>query len=398
MKKLIIVLMMVAMASFLFVGCLPGTTTPVTPVTPVTPTVAATVAPIIIAQDGGALVNKAEAANGIIVNGTGRTYAEIKLSIDGVLVSSGDVQIDGTWIVVLAKTELGADGAKTLTATATEPGLAESAKSNEVKFTLDTVAPKITSSKAKAGIIGTAATLRLYSVVETADTLGLFAPTLVQVAGTTVTLVAGTSETITTPFTAVPAVGLQLPAEVVKWKIEVLSLEPDATPTADAIATLRVTNLTAGTSQDYIYDNTLVGGIVSTSMIPGAIITIPALASVTDIGAYALITTTNTLAVVAINGTPGYIDVTFDESVTAASITTTGVWNAWVAFAPVPAPTLTARSATVARVAEGVLIGAAPSVFVNGSAYSVSCSLISDLAGNLIDAAAPSASTGVVLP
>lgn len=153
MKKLIIVLMMVAMASFLFVGCLSGTTTPATTTTTTTTTTTpATVAPIIIAVDAGALVNKAEAANGIVVNGTGRTYAEIKLSIGGILVSSGDVAVNGTWTIVVAKTELGADGAKVLTATATEPGLTESAKSNEVKFTLDTAYPTIKSVKARAGV------------------------------------------------------------------------------------------------------------------------------------------------------------------------------------------------------------------------------------------------------
>ena len=119
------------------------------------PTIPTTVAPIIIAQDAGALVNKAEAANGIIVNGTGRTYAEIKLFIGGVLVSSGDVKIDGTWIVVIAKAELGKDGAKTLYATATETGYKESKKSNEVKFTLDTVAPGIAEVKATANAAAT---------------------------------------------------------------------------------------------------------------------------------------------------------------------------------------------------------------------------------------------------
>jgi len=153
MKKFLVMLMVVAMASFLFVGCLgDGVIPDVDDEEEDEPVVPTTVAPIIIAQDAGALVNKAEAANGIIVNGTGRTYAEIKLSIDGVLVSSGDVAVNGTWIVVIAKADLGADGAKVLTATATEPGLAESAKSNEVKFTLDTVYPKIKSVKARAGV------------------------------------------------------------------------------------------------------------------------------------------------------------------------------------------------------------------------------------------------------
>ena len=405
MKKFLVILMVVAVSSFLFVGCLPGTTTPTTTTTTTTTTtVAATVAPIIVGVTDGAYVNKAEAVDGVTVNGTAPTYSEIKIYINDICAGTGDTLANGTWTVVVAKTDLGADGAKVLYATAKEPGLAVSAHSNEKKFTLDTVLPTIASSKAKAGIQGTAATLRLYSVAETADTMGLFVSTLVKVAGTVVTTTTAVAapwldiETITTPFTAVPAAALQLPAGVVNWKIEVLSLEPDATPIVDAIVTLKVTNLIAGTSQNYIYNN-LVGVIASTSWIPGAVITTAgAFTSATDIGAYVLITTTNKLAGAAVNGTPGYIDVTFSESVTAASITTTGVWNAWVATLPVPVPTLTARSATVARLAEAVPIGNALPLFLTGRAYSVSCSLISDLAGNLISAAAPSTDIGVVLP
>ena len=44
MKKLLLVLSVVAMASFLFVGCLPGTTTPTEPTEPTTPEICPTVA------------------------------------------------------------------------------------------------------------------------------------------------------------------------------------------------------------------------------------------------------------------------------------------------------------------------------------------------------------------
>ena len=154
MKKFLVMLMVVAMASFLFVGCLPGTTTPVTEEEEeeevvVVPT---TVAPIIIAVTDGAYVNKVEAADGIIVNGTAPTYSEVKIYINDICAGTGDTLADGTWTVVVAKADLGADGDKVLYATAKEGALDVSAKSNEKKFTLDTVPPKISAVKARGGI------------------------------------------------------------------------------------------------------------------------------------------------------------------------------------------------------------------------------------------------------
>ena len=159
MKKFIIVLMVVAVASFLFVGCLPGGVTPDPDPDPdPDPVVVATVAPIIVGVTDGAYVNKAEAVDGITVNGTAPTYSEVKIYINDICAGTGDTLANGTWTVVVAKADLGADGAKVLYATAKEAALDVSAKSNEKKFTLDTVYPKIKSVKARAGVAAVAGT------------------------------------------------------------------------------------------------------------------------------------------------------------------------------------------------------------------------------------------------
>lgn len=157
MKKLIIVLMMVAMASFLFVGCLSGTTTPATTTTTTTTTTTpTTVAPVITAVAGINLtasaqqyINAAQAAV-VIVTGTAPTYSEVKVYVDGITAGTGNTENNGVFSVVIAEADLGADGAKTLYATATETGLAESAKSVEYTFKLDQVKPGIDSIAATA--------------------------------------------------------------------------------------------------------------------------------------------------------------------------------------------------------------------------------------------------------
>ena len=167
MKKLLIMLMVVAMASFLFVGCLPG----VTPVDEeeeeeeVTPTPLATVAPIITSITDNAAVpaevidltstktqyiNKDDVALGIVVNGTAPTYSEVKVYIDDICAGTGNVGDTGIFSVDVAKADLGADGDKVLYATAKEAAIAVSPKSVEYAFTLDTVAPKATELKATA--------------------------------------------------------------------------------------------------------------------------------------------------------------------------------------------------------------------------------------------------------
>ncbi len=158
MKKLLIILMVVAMASFLFVGCI-GTTPPIEDedeedvITPPPATVAPIITSVPDIVDG--YINKANAADGIVVNGTAPTYSEVKVYINGLTAGTGDTLENGVFQVVVAKADLikavKTDGAKVLYATAKEVGLEESAHSNEKTFTLDTVAPKISSSKAKAG-------------------------------------------------------------------------------------------------------------------------------------------------------------------------------------------------------------------------------------------------------
>ena len=164
MKKLIIVLMVVAMASFLFTGCLKGVTTDTTTdTTTTTVTVPATKAPIItwvsdnplnpLAQAGvmsltstaAQYVNKAQSARGIVIHGTAPTYSEVKVYLDGIVAGTADTLAGSTWSCVITLSELGKDGAKTVHATAIEPGCTESKKSNEVKFTLDRTPPKMTS-------------------------------------------------------------------------------------------------------------------------------------------------------------------------------------------------------------------------------------------------------------
>ena len=373
MKKLLVILMVVAMASFLFVGCLGvpetytltmavnptggGTTNPAVGAHPnytagtlvsisATPAtgykfvnwtgdvagpnlasttvtmdadktvtakfelitvVTTTVAPIItavsdidITSTATQYVSKAEAVDGITVTGTAPTYSEVKIYIDGICAGTGDAGANGQFTVVVAKADLGTDGEKTLYATATDIGLAESAHSDEKKFTLDTVAPKIKAVKARGG---TAA-------------VGIVPQPTYQ------TFPATVGPPVTPPmFTSALFQAAQLLPGVVNWKIEVLSIigTPD-------IVTVRVSNLTAGTTTDYSFNN--IAGpptASSTSWIPGAIVTIAepvaagtevGLNSALHVGAYCLITTTRTGAI------RGRVSLTYNEDVTWTQATT----------------------------------------------------------------------------
>ena len=370
MKKLFLVLLVVAMSAFLFVGCLPGVTPEPEPEPEPEPTpTPATVAPIIIGVTGGAYINAAEAAANLIVIGTAPTYSEVKIYINDICAGTGDTLADGTWIVVVAKADLGADGAKTLYATAKEAALDVSAKSNEKTFTLDTVIPSIASSR------GTAGTAAVTTAVLTYQTLDG-------------TVVAPPNDTAL--FTAALFDATQLIAGVVDWKIEILTID------IAGDATLKVTNLTAGTSVNYTFVNPAAALVAtSNSWIPGATVTVSdsdttavgGLDPLTDIGAYCLVTTTNTVVLA------GFIDVTFDEVVTGASVLA-GVWTAFAATTNI-LPAVTVRSSTVARLTE---TAAGIPNLVAGVAYSVSCSGIIDLAGNPIPAAAPSQAIGIVIP
>ena len=82
-------------------------------------------------------VNADEVAYGLAVCGAGPAYAEIKIYINDICADTGAVLADGFWVVNVVS-ELDVDGTKTLYATATEDGLAESAHSNEITFILDT--------------------------------------------------------------------------------------------------------------------------------------------------------------------------------------------------------------------------------------------------------------------
>ena len=160
MKKLLIILMVVAMASFLFVGCL-GVTPPVDgdeddeDEEDVTPPAVATATPVITAVAGiditasGQYISNAEAAV-VIVTGTAAPYSEVKVYINGTVADTGVARANATFDVVMAKADLGTDGAKTLYVTATETGFNESAHSNECAFKLDTAAPGILAVKATA--------------------------------------------------------------------------------------------------------------------------------------------------------------------------------------------------------------------------------------------------------
>ncbi|MCK4309555.1 MAG: hypothetical protein KAW42_06235 [Candidatus Atribacteria bacterium] len=308
MKKFLIMLMVVAMASFLFVGCLGGGVTP--PVDdededeePVVPTTVTPIIQVVLdAADG--YVNAAEAADGILVNGTAPTLSEVKIYIDGICAGTGDVGVTGIFNVVIATDDLGADGAKILHATATDVGLPESDPSNLIEFELDTAAPKIASVRARGG---TAA-------------VGIVPQPTYQ------TFPATVGPPVTPPmFTSALFQAAQLLPGVVNWKIEILSI----TGTPD-IVTVRVHNLTAVpvTFIDYSFNN--IAGpptATSTSWIPGAIVTIAepvaagtevGLNSALHVGAYCLITTTRTGAI------RGRVSLTYNEDVSWTQAVTLG--------------------------------------------------------------------------
>jgi len=167
MKKFLIMLMVVAMASFLFVGCLPTTPeVPEVPVVPVVPALTSTT-PVIfkivnVADDEEALgiidlyssktqyMNEGEVEDGILVKGFAPKYSTIKVYVNGAVVGTGySYGVFEGFTVFVAKADLGVDGAKTLYATVIEAGLDESVPSTTYTFTLDIVAPKIVSITAE---------------------------------------------------------------------------------------------------------------------------------------------------------------------------------------------------------------------------------------------------------
>jgi uncharacterized lipoprotein YajG len=378
MKKFLVILMVVAVSSFLFVGCLPGTTTPVTPVEPVEPVepvVVTTVAPIIIAVTDGAYISKVEAADGIIVNGTAPTYSEVKIYINDICAGTGDTLADGTWIVVVAKADLGADGDKVLYATAKEAALAVSAKSNEKKFTLDTVYPKIKSVKARGEQAAVTTAVLTYQTLDGDD------------------LPIATNDTPL--FTAALFDATQLMAGVTTWKIEILTI-------AGVDATVRVTNLTAGTAVNYTFTNTAAVIVTtSNSWIPGATVTVNnsdtgvvGLNPLTDVGAYCLVTTTDTAAI------PGRVNLAFDGDVTwtqatGGAYTINAAWGAVnILLPPVPTVFFAYNETTDTMLWQSV---AGSGDLLQGDWLTFSVSGVADLAGNAIPVTAPETANTVVL-
>jgi len=380
MKKLLIMLMVVAMAAFLFVGCIPGVTTVVDDEDEEEPVVPTTVAPIItsvsdidITSSATQYVNKAEAADGIVVTGTAPTYSEVRVYINGLTAGTGDAGANGVFEVVVAPADLEkavkTDGPKILHATAKETGLAESASSNECPFTLDTALPTITKCSATAGSNETIADV---DEVSGSDTAGLFS-----------------DWNVDNPLLLVEGM----------WKIEIIGIvDVQSNGSADSgdLVTIEVTPPSGPPASTYVftYLNT---DTDYTSFIPGVEVEFDNSLSLADVGAEVFCDVTPPAAAVA-----GYIDVTFDADVTGASILA-GPWTAFGATVDLQ-PTPVVWSATTARLTETLGVfwywwgwGDATNL-ISGVAYSVSCSGITDLAGNPISATAPETCTGIVMP
>jgi len=158
MKKLLIILMVIAMVSFLYAGCTP--TTPEEEVEEVeeeelvptdTPTISS-ISGIDIISDSTQYVNSSEANDGIIVEGSAATGAEVKVYInDTAVAATADVTANGTWALIITENELGDDEEKTVYAVASEVGLAD-ATSISYDFILDTDAPGISSIACTANL------------------------------------------------------------------------------------------------------------------------------------------------------------------------------------------------------------------------------------------------------
>ena len=155
MKKFLVILMVLAMASFLFVGC----TTPPTPDPDPdpdpdpTPTVQTDipyitgVGGISILSSSTQYINAAEdGATDFVVAGVGVAGAIIRLYIDDVYAGVGSTGSGGAFSGIGITGITMAEGAdKTLHVTATLPGLAESDASTVYTFTYDKTAPTIAS-------------------------------------------------------------------------------------------------------------------------------------------------------------------------------------------------------------------------------------------------------------
>jgi len=155
MKKLFVILMVIAMFSFIFTGCAPTTPAEEEAEEELVPTDTPTISSISgidITSDLTQYVNSSEAENGITVEGIAAAGAEVKVYINDAAVAATTVATaTGTWVLIITEIELGDDGEKTVYAVASEAGLAD-ATSTSYDFTLDTDAPGITSIACTANV------------------------------------------------------------------------------------------------------------------------------------------------------------------------------------------------------------------------------------------------------
>ena len=149
MKKLLIVLMVIAMASFLFVGCLPAVTPDIDEDEDEDEDVAVqTDTPYITATGFSILSTSTQyitAIGTISVDGVGVAGAIIKLYVDDVYVGIGTTGTGGAFTGIAVTGATVTEGVKVLHVTATTPGLAESDASTAYTFTYDKTAPTIVS-------------------------------------------------------------------------------------------------------------------------------------------------------------------------------------------------------------------------------------------------------------
>ncbi len=307
MKKLLVILMLVAMASFLFVGCLPSVTPEeeevveeeeeeVVEPTSATPVLidiqnAAGTSFITVTSTSTLYMNATELGNSILVTGTAPSESLVKIYIDDVVVAAAvaETSTSGLWTVAIAKSGLGADGVKVMTAKVTEVGLAESAASNSVTFTKDTVKPSFTIA---ATALGT-------------------------VAGVTGQISSGTV-TGTNPITALGASGTTPTVDLVAgtWTIAVLG---DSTMASN----VTITSSTYSGTITYNID----GGETFTDIIPGVVLTFIAPGA-----GYGVVVTT-TADVTAAAGATAKATITFSEDVSHAGMAL-GIYNSTAADDP----------------------------------------------------------------
>jgi len=147
MKKFLVILMVLAMASFLFVGCVPTTPEEAAEEEAAEEEVAVvkTDTPFITNVGGITSASTSTLTDSAEVDGVGVAGAIIKVYIDGVQSGVGSTGTEGSFSDILVTMIDLEDGVRKAYVTATVPGLAESDKSDEITFTYDTTPPSIAS-------------------------------------------------------------------------------------------------------------------------------------------------------------------------------------------------------------------------------------------------------------